>query len=284
MGDAWPPALGDTMSEDEFFFFIFILIGAVLFWWIWYASIRQISRLIFHPVNQAILKVTPAVAAVGLALVLFFGAAHDVRDSVFYLLFYFIMGMMWLGIGPWLMRFLGVLWLDDSLEKRNPGAALIVAAGMLAMMAIFAGANIGDGPGWWVVLIAALIGAVPWLLLAVALQVLFHLGHRVTVDRDFTLGLRFGAYLVATGLICAYGAAGDYTDAWTTVLEFSGAWPVLLLGVHFASVETIVLARRKKARVAIPARRALALSVALAVAYLVFAVVVIVMAPAPVFV
>ena len=60
-------------------------------------------------------------------------------------------------------------------------------------------ANIGDGPGWWVVVFAAGLATAAlfaaWLVLA-------QIGHgvdAVTIDRDLAAGVRLGAFLAACG-------------------------------------------------------------------------------------
>ena len=70
-----------------------------------------------------------------------------------------------------------------------------------------------------------------------AVNLLTDMSERVSVDRDMGSGIRFGAYLIASGLILAYASGGDWTSAQATLLEFTVGWPVLPLMLFALLVE-----------------------------------------------
>jgi len=99
----------------------------------------------------------------------------------------------------------------------------------LGLSACYAGANIGDGPGWWCVVWAGGLGTALWFTALVVVAGRGHLTETVTVERDPAAGLRLGVFLFAAGILCGRGAAGDWTNALKTVIEFKAAWPLLPL-------------------------------------------------------
>lgn len=51
--------------------------------------------------------------------------------------------------------FFDLSWKDDILNGNNKSALAAFAGGFLGAAAIYAAANIGDGPGWWCFLLAS---------------------------------------------------------------------------------------------------------------------------------
>ena len=52
---------------------------------------------------------------------------------------------------------------DADIVLDNKAAVFPAAGGFVGVTLIYAGANTGDGPGWWVVLFAAGLGLITWL-------------------------------------------------------------------------------------------------------------------------
>jgi hypothetical protein len=76
---------------------------------------------------------------------------------------------------------------------------------LLAVTLCYAGGNVGDVPGWWVVILSAALSTgtllVAWLTLTGTAPIV----DAVTVDRDPAAGLRLGAFLVLCAAQRVYG-------------------------------------------------------------------------------
>ena len=136
-----------------------------------------------------------------------------------------------------MMECLDLSWPFDAVHLDNKAAVFPAAGGFVGVTLIYAGANTGDGPGWWVVLFAAGLGLITWLGLALVINLLTDISERVSVDRDMGSGIRFGAYLIASSLILAYASGGDWTSTQATLMEFTVGWPVLPLMLFSLAVE-----------------------------------------------
>ena len=96
--------------------------------------------------------------------------------------------------------------------------------------ACYAGGNVGEGPGWWVVVFSAglALGGMftCWLFLNAFAPVM----EQITVDRDVATGIRAGGFFVAQGLLFGRAVAGDWQSVGGTILDFIlHAWPALLV-------------------------------------------------------
>ena len=106
---------------------------------------------------------------------------------------------------------------------------------MLGVTLCYAGGNIGDGPGWWVVVFSAALATGTLCVAWAALTTLTPAADAVAIDRDPAAGLRLGAFLLASGLILGRGVAGDWESAQATVADFTAALPaaaaILILAI-----------------------------------------------------
>ena len=174
-------------------------------------------------------------------------ASFDVVDSGFWIFFYLLIGFAWLYGGLFLMFiFFDLSWVDDALNMNNPAAALAVTGGALGLTLIYAGANIGDGPGWWCVFLAGGLGVISWVILGVLINAVTDIFRRITVGRDIFCGVRAGAYFLASGIIFGRACAGDWTSFSQTAVEFGDGWPVLLLTAVFILTELLFAATDKQ--------------------------------------
>ncbi|MCL1976962.1 MAG: hypothetical protein FWG55_02465 [Candidatus Bathyarchaeota archaeon] len=128
-------------------------------------------------------------------------------------------------------------WLDDALNLNNTAALIAVAGGFLGLTLIYSGANIGNGPGWWCVVFTGGLGLVAWIILGLIINICTKNFERITVERDIGCGIRFGAYLLASGIILARACAGDWISFSMTVVEFTDGWSVLTLAGLLILVE-----------------------------------------------
>lgn len=218
------------MSEDEVFVLVASCILTAIFWLRWYRHCQALTWLRTSFGSRWLVIVMPLLCGVLLWLVLRNLAARDVRDALKYLLFYLVLGAAWVGLGIRLVGLLGLSVRDDVLERRNLAATWAVAGALVGLTLCYAGANIGDGPGWWVVVYSASLSTAGLLALWIILDRLSGLTEAVTVERDVASGLRLGGFLVAAGLILGRAVAGDWVSASATTVEFvRQAWPALAL-------------------------------------------------------
>jgi len=188
-------------------------------------------------VSRLPLLITPFLAWGGLWIILKTLASANVRNDLFYLAQYGIMGIAWVGVGIWFLPWVGFSLRDDIGEQDNRAAVPVMIGALLGLMACFAGANIGDGPGWWCVAWAGLLATVTWFVAVGLLASKGQLADTVTIERDGAAGFRLMGFMISAGVSCGRGAAGDWTSAYKTVIEFSAAWPLIPLIIFALEAE-----------------------------------------------
>ena len=226
------------MSPNEAFVFAVSATLAVVSWGVWYFAPRRIRRLRRPAPGLSFLDLAPLASLAVLLLVLKTVSAHDVRDDLRYLLLYFFLGAAWVGIMVRCFPVVGLSVRDDVVERGNDSAARAIAGAILAITLCFAGGNIGDGPGWWVVLFSAGLATIALLLSWLLLEAVAGVADVVTIDRDEAAGMRLGGWLIACGLIAGVAAAGNWISADDTMRTFVlVAWPLLPFVVVAAVLE-----------------------------------------------
>jgi uncharacterized membrane protein YjfL (UPF0719 family) len=229
------------MSGDE----VFVTIGAIglgpIAWIIWLWRLSAISRLSSRRSHRGALALVLIVCAALIHFVTHVGGSFDVRDSPIYLFMYLVLGLAWIRLGEWLSHYAGLHARDDVVERGNGAAVPAVSGALLGLSLCYAGANIGDGPGWWVVVFAAAIATVAlfgaWLLV----DRWTRLTELVTVDRDRAAGFRLAGFLVACGVVFGRAVAGDWVSAPATIYDFVAvAWPAAALIAVAVLVERAV--------------------------------------------
>jgi uncharacterized membrane protein YjfL (UPF0719 family) len=218
------------MSGDEIF--ALLLGGGLALWtWMgWYLSTASVSRLGARSPGKTLMSWWPVACAAALFAVLKTSASFDVRDDVAYLTLYMVIGAGWVGVILKLLPITGISPRDDILERGNGAAVPAVAGALLGFTLCFAGGNIGDGPGWTVVIYSASIAtftlAVSWL----AFDRLTRVSDTITIERDAAAGVRLGGLLVGAALILGRAVAGDWVSGVATWRDFVvHGWPALLL-------------------------------------------------------
>lgn len=223
------------MSDDEIFVMMMSLMVMLVAWAVWYAQAALIARGHGAPEGRTVMRVVPVACLVLLWLVLRTVASFDVREDGRYLFMYTVLGLAWLGLVARMTALAGVSMRDDVLERRNGAAAIAIGGAMLGITLAFAGGNIGDGPGWWVVVFAAGLSTIALFLAWLLLDALSGVGDSVTIDRDRASALRLAGFLVAAGIVFGRASAGDWVSAAATVRDFvvvgSPALVLLLLAV-----------------------------------------------------
>jgi hypothetical protein len=228
------------MSGDEVFAMIVSCIAAAEAWGGWFVQVIRIGAMRQARGSRALLILTPLLCGMILFLILAAFAASDVRDSAVYMFFYMVMGAAWVGMIFKVMPLMGISPRLDALERNNRAAQIATYGCWLGLTLCFAGANIGEGPGWWVVVFAALLSTASFFALWGLLNLMSRIADGVSIDRDTATGLRLAGFLIAMGVILGRSVAGNWVSASATVRDFlMMGWPALLLTIAAAVIERI---------------------------------------------
>jgi hypothetical protein len=228
------------MSGDEVFMLIASAIVALVSWGAWYIKPALVQGVRRRPPAWRLLRLTPLLAAALLWAVLRNAASFDVRDDRRYLTFYLVLGAAWVGVWIRWLAVTGISTRDDVVERSNGSAALAVTGALFGITLAYAGGNVGNGPGWWVVVFSAALATLALFGAWILLETLTGVSDIITVDRDPSAGLRLGGFLIAGGLILGRSVAGDWVSAEATVRDFAAAaWPVIVLVIAAAIVERV---------------------------------------------
>jgi hypothetical protein len=217
------------MSGDELFALIISVVIGLVCWKPWIGGLLEVpsSRKTLAFVLAIIF---PLLSSAVVLFVLLKWSAHDVRDDWAYILFYMIIWFGWTGVMNRVIALLGVSLRDDVLERGNSAAALALGGATVGISLAYAGGNIGDGPGWWVVIFSAALASGALMLLWSIGSVASGIGDAITVDRDVASGWRVLGFFIAGGSVLGRAVAGDWNSAYQTVTEFIvQGWPVLLI-------------------------------------------------------
>lgn len=228
------------MSGDELLVLLVSLVLASALWLPWLRSVAAVG-----PLSDTWALRVPVLAAPFAAAALLFAtlrtlAAHDVRDDGTYLFFYMALGAAWVAVATRVQRWLGVSAREDVAERGNAAAACAVVGGILGATCCFAGSNIGDGPGWWCVVWTAALATAAWFALWRIVDRRATVTEAIVVERDLPSGVRFGAWLVAAGLVLGRAAAGDWTGPGAAAVDFVRVgWPAAVLAALALAVEPL---------------------------------------------
>jgi len=226
------------MSGDEAAVLLICIFLTLGFWGAWVRQPIKFPSAGMPRRPTRVLRLAPLVAALVLFAVLKTLSSFDVQDSAVYLTFYMLMGAAWVGVTTQLTALAGVSRRDDVIERRNGAAAIALAGAIVGITLAFAGGNIGDGPGWWVVVFSAAISTGTLYLLWLAFDNLTRINDTVTVERDPAAGVRLAGFLIAAGMLLGRGVAGDWVSAAATLRDFVvTAWPVFVLLAVAVAVE-----------------------------------------------
>jgi hypothetical protein len=218
------------MSGDEVFALVVSCIIGIVGWKTWLSGLVLLGPLSRRPATQFLGWFSPLIAAGALFFVLARWSSHDVRDNPVYIFFYMAMGFGWAGLWNWILPYAGLSFRDDALELDNDAAGMAISGGLLGATFAFAGANIGDGPGWWVVVFCAMLSTGVMLALWIIGTKLTRVQEFITIDRDIASGWRAAGFFVGSGLILGRAVAGDWHSAQETVTDFiAKGRPALIL-------------------------------------------------------
>jgi uncharacterized membrane protein YjfL (UPF0719 family) len=204
------------MSPDEIVVTIVSVIAGPLAWVFWFFRTSG-SAL---PGRGSDLGASIVGSSLLLLFVLVTAASQDVRTVIEYLFMYSVLGLAWLRLAEPLFAFAGISARDDVAERGNSAATIALAGALVAVMLCFAGGNIGDGPGWWVVVFSAALATAGLLVAWQLVATITSSADAVAIDRDPAAGTRLALFLVACGLVLGRGVAGDWVSVEATIQDF----------------------------------------------------------------
>lgn len=217
-------------SKDEALVLTVSVALCILTWIWWYWELRAGSKLRRERTPGRALAVAPPAALAVLYLILKRWSSFDVQSSPAYLFQYVALGAAWLGVFLRFFPWFGISARDDVAERGNPAAAVALAGATLGLILCFAGGNIGDGPGWWVVVYSSGLATACFFASWAVFESKAHASDAVTIDRDLAAGARHASFSVAQGLILGRAVAGDWKSAGATLADLgTNGWPALAL-------------------------------------------------------
>jgi len=177
---------------------------------------------------SALLSVALPMALIGVVLKLW--SDPNVRSDDLAFFYFFLTGAGWMIASDWVWEMLGLSLRDDVLERHNAATPVVIAGAYLGTALCFAGANIGNGPGWPAVLLCAVLSTVALFALWGVLNACTRMGFWVTVDGHLAIGIRISALLLAWGMILGRSVAGPWVSTPHTLKSFAEfAWPSIVL-------------------------------------------------------
>lgn len=213
------------MSGGEFLLtLVSVALGPVA-WALWLVGARS-AQGIRHGRGLHVIASALTLSALLIIGVLKTVASFDVIDDVGYQFMYLVLGLAWLRVAEAAFTFAGVSARDDAIERGNGAAAIAVAGALVGAAFCYVGGNIGDGPGWWVVVFSAALSTLTSLVLWIVLTLCSPVVDAVVIDRDRATGARLAGFLIAIGLVLGRGVAGDWTSATQTIADFAIVLPL----------------------------------------------------------
>lgn len=209
-----------TVSDLEVRLMFVSGLAAAFFWGRWYALLILPETFGRRRPGRFLLALTPLVAVVLVWTVLRTLASADVRRSAFWTASYVLVGAAWIPVAANACALFGLSFRDDVAERGNAAAAVALAGALLALAACFAGGNVGDGPGWWVVVFSAGLATVALFVAWGVYALLTRVVEAITVDRDLGAAVRLAALLLSLGLVLARAVAGTWVSVDDAVAAF----------------------------------------------------------------
>lgn len=216
---------------------VFCLMVAGYCWIQWYYATLSVNALVAKGNYRLPYLLIPAIAGAVLWVVLANGADPYVRTHFDYFLFYWVGGLTWIVFLLWLLPFVGFSPRDE-LERRNIGSVMVVCGAILGLTFAYAGGNVGEGPGSWVVMVCVVVSSIGFFGVWMLLEGFTQISETVTVERDLSGSIRLTSFLIALGLIMGAAVSGDWIDMpdfW--IAFFARAWPALAMMLFAVAIE-----------------------------------------------
>ncbi len=234
------------MGDDEIMVTVVSGFAALIMWGLWFAGSAALADSFYR---NGKLKQASMAGGVAVAILLFvilkLWSSGDVRDAPQYLVQYWLMGAFVAALtGVVIAPLMGISHREDVCERHNPAAAYAWVGVVGGFTLAYAGSNVGNGPGWWVVVFCSMLSCGFLWLVWFGLELAFHISELITVERDVSAGMRFGGLMLGMGIVAGRGAAGDWTSAANAVTDFvSVVVPALPLVLGAAVVELALRAK-----------------------------------------
>jgi uncharacterized membrane protein YjfL (UPF0719 family) len=229
----WSPILADGAEEwdgDEAVLLItcsFAAVFGVVLWWRWLIAVPKLGRgpLVILPLIGTL------VLSVGLVMpVAWYWSAKEIRHGQPYMWLVMVMGGACLIVCSGLCGWFGISVREDACERRNAAATVALCGALLGGAFIYCGSITGEGPSFWNNAFSVALGSAVWFALWFGADAVSGVTRAVTEDRDTASGVRFGAYLLAQGLVLGRALAGDWHSAAATTRDLMrDGWPALVL-------------------------------------------------------
>lgn len=234
------------MSGDEVFVTIVSAVFALAGWGMLYARWKRFHKHGLPRNAGALLLSLMPISLVLLFWLLRTVASHDVRQDWRYLVQYSVMGLAWVRITP--TFFLpGISLRDDFFERRNASACYAFCGFVLGSLFCYGGGNIGDGPGWWVVVFCAILANATLWAIWITASLSTRVVDLITIDRDPAAGFRLAGFFTGCGLILGRAVAGDWISLDATIGDFvRKSWPVVILLVVYIVCERFAKPRYRR--------------------------------------
>ena len=232
------------MSDDELIVTAISIAFGPVAWLIWLIRASRPRRLDGRVSDLPWLTLTLALCTALIFNVLRTSASFDVRDSELYLFMYVVLGLAWLRLIEPFFAYLGLSARDDVIERRNRAATPAFAGALIGVSCCYAGGNVGDGPGWWVVVLSAALATATLVVVWMLFTQVTSVGDTIVIDRDPSAGWRLAGLLIACGVLLGRSVAGD----WRSAHELVADWVRWLPSVAAILVVAILIERAARPR------------------------------------
>jgi hypothetical protein len=220
----------DFLWEMEPMVFIGGFVATIAYIVTWFKPIKNVWPKTGREGPIAFLSAVPLASLIAIVVFIVSWGTDDVRTDFWYILLYSFCGVFFTGIGvSMLSRVVDISPVSDCLHRNNIAVVFPVSAAVFASALMYSAMNMGDGDGWWCVFMPYLLLLAVWLTLAWIIAAKTNVSEEITVGRNIHAGLRFGAYLLASGAMIAIMNVGDYVTFGWVILDLRYCWPVLLL-------------------------------------------------------
>jgi hypothetical protein len=230
---------GSFMEDFDSFLLLTAVVAAGYFWVRWYFSTLSVNQMVANENYRLPYLIIPVIAGALLWVVLANGADPYVRSHSGYFFLYWTGGLAWVGLLKWFLPFIGFS-ARDELERRNIGSLMVVSGAILGLTFAYAGGNVGEGPGSWVVMLCVAVSSFGFYAVWVLMEGFTQVSETVTVERDLAGALRLTCFLIALGLIMGAAVSGDWIDTqdfW--IAFFARAWPALAMMIFAILIEYV---------------------------------------------
>jgi len=219
---------------------LILVLVSLIIWSKWYSSILSVTELASSFKYRLVILVTPVICVGILLGILGTLASYNVRNNIFLIEFYLLMGTIWLGVAIETFLFFGLSARDDAIERNNVAAYSSIVGALIGVTFCFVGGNFGDKSGWWIVVYSAILSTSTWFFLWLVLEFSTHISEVITIDRDNASGLRLAGFLVSSSIILGWAVAGNLVSVSAATVNFiKHGWRAVILMMAAIIIEKV---------------------------------------------